>query len=210
MKKISAVIPAYNEEEQIASIIYKTKRFIDEVLVINDCSDDKTAELAANAGARVISNDKNIGYIECIKKGFRNVQGDIIITLDADGEHMPEEIPNLLKPILEDEADLVLGNRRRIPRVSERFLNWLTNSKIKIKDSGTGFRAIKKKLSLKLNLKGSCTCGIFVLEAASHGAKIVEVPITIRYINKRRKIAWRHLFQLFYVLSWLKFRHRKF
>jgi len=201
--KISAIIPAYNEEKRIKSVIEKTKKYVDEVLVIDDCSSDSTPIIAEKSGAKVISNNKNLGYIKSIKKGFRVASGDIITTLDGDGEHNPEEIPNLLKPILNGYADLVLGKREKISRISERFLNWLTNFKLKIKDSGTGFRAIKKELALRLELKGKCTCGIFVLEANSCGAKIKEVPITINPINKKRKIAWHHFKQFFNIVKWL-------
>lgn len=203
LKKISAVIPAYKEEKRIVDVINKTKEYVDEVLVVDDCSSDNTAEVASRAGARVISNRKKTGYIESIKRGFRNVTGDIVIILDADGEHNPEEIPDLLEPILNDKADLVLGKREKIARISERFLNWLTNFKVKIEDSGAGFRAIKKDLALKLNLKGKCTCGIFVLESASKRAKFIEVPISINSIVKKRKIAWHHFLQFFYILIWL-------
>jgi len=98
---------------------------------------------------------------------------------------------------------LVLGRKEKITRISERFLNWLTNFKVKVEDSGTGFRAIKKDLALKLYLKGKCICGKFALEAYFYGAKITEVPITINSINKKRGIAWHHFLQLFYVLKWI-------
>jgi len=200
---ITAVIPAFNEETRIGSVIEKTKKYVDEILVIDDCSFDKTKKVAERSGAIVITNNRNLGYIESLKKGFKNAQGDIIVTLDADGEHAPEEIPKLIKQILVNKADLVLGKREKISRISEHFLNWLTSLKIKINDSGTGFRAIKKKLALKLDLRGKCTCGIFILEANYYGAKIVEVPIVIRSINKKRKIAWHHFIQFFYLLRWI-------
>ena len=160
---------------------------MDEIIVINDCSSDNTADVAKRLGARVLSNEANIGYIESIKRGFKHAQGEIIVTLDADGEHNPEEIPDLVKPLLENKADLVLGKREKIQRISERLLNWLTQFKVKVQDSGTGFKAIKKELALKLNLKGKCICGIFVLEAQSFGAQIAEVPIHINPVEKKRK-----------------------
>lgn len=203
LKKISAVIPAFNEEKKIEDVINRAKHFVEEIVVIDDCSSDKTGEVASKAGAKVSANKKNMGYIDSIKKGFRNAIGDIIVTLDGDGEHNPEEIPTLLKPILNGKADFVLGKREKIPRISERFLNWLTNFKVKVKDSGTGFRAIKKDLALKLDLRGKCTCGIFALEADSYGAKIVEAPITINSIDKKRNIAWHHFLQFFYIIKWI-------
>jgi len=200
LRKISAVIPAFNEEKRIGAVINKVKNYVDETLVINDCSSDNTAAVAEKAGAKVISNKINLGYIESIKKGFKHAQGDIIVTLDADGEHRPDEIPILLEPLLDNTADLVLGKRKKIQRISERFLNWLTKFKVKVQDSGTGFKAINKDLALKLVLKGKCICGIFVLEAHSLGAQIAEIPININPVEKKRKIAWHHILQFFFII----------
>ena len=206
--RVSAVIPAYNEENTIAHIVKKTKKHVHQVIVVNDRSSDNTASAARNAGAEVISNHKRIGYIESIKKGFRNATTDIIITIDADCEHNPEQIPDLLTPFSTDNADLVLGKRGKIPRISERLLNRLTNLRVKVEDSGTGFRAIRKELALKLDLKGKCTCGIFALESASYGARITEVPIEINLIDKKRYIAWHHILQTFYILKLIIFTKR--
>jgi glycosyltransferase involved in cell wall biosynthesis len=206
--RVSAVIPAYNEETTIADLVNKTKEHADQVIVVNDCSSDNTALAAGNGGAQVISNPKRKGYISCIKKGFRNATADIIITLDADGEHNPDQIADLLKPFFNDDADLVLGKRGKIDRISERFLNRLTNLRVKVEDSGTGFRAIRKELALKLDLKGKCTCGLFALESASYGARIAEAPIEINPIQKKRTIAWHHFLQSLYILKWILFTKR--
>ncbi len=171
--------------------------------MIDDGSTDETREEAKRAGAKVISNQDKKGYIGAIKTGSREARGQIIVTLDGDGEHDPGEIPKLIEPILRGEADLVLGLREEIARPSEQFLNWLTNFRVKVTDSGTGFRALKRELALQLELKGRCTCGVFVLEAAALGARIAEVPISTNPIDKERKPAWYHLRQLFYVLRWL-------
>jgi glycosyltransferase involved in cell wall biosynthesis len=184
-------------------VIKETKKFVDEVIVVNDGSTDGTGEIATRLGATVMANQLEQGYIGAIKTGFQRATGDIVVTLDADGEHDPNDIPDLLKLILEGKADLVLGRRERISRTSERFLNWLTNFRVKVSDSGTGFRAMKRELARKLNLKGRCTCGILVLEANSYGARIAEVPVTLRPVPKEREIAWGHFWQMFYVLRWL-------
>jgi glycosyltransferase involved in cell wall biosynthesis len=210
LKKISAVIPAFNEEIRITDVILKAKPFVNEILVIDDCSSDNTADCAIKAGAQVLSNDLNLGYLESTKKGLRNAQGDIIITLDADGEHDPTDIPHLVNPVLEGHADLVLGTRQKIPRISERFLNWLTHFRVPVRDSGTGFRVIKKEFAERLDLKGKCTCGILVLEMNSLGGKIVEVPINTRDTKKKAKVAWHHLGQLFHILGWLFLKGKKF
>jgi glycosyltransferase involved in cell wall biosynthesis len=178
LKKISAVVPAYNEEKRIGDVINRTKKYVDEIIVVDDCSSDNTAPVARNSGAEIIPNDKNIGYIESIKRGFRKATGDIIVTMDADGEHNPEEIPDLLKPILSGKADVVLGKRIKISRISERFLNWLTNFRVKVEDSGTGFRAIKKNLALNLNLRGKC-------EFPQHSLPLLAFESTRSLLHRR-------------------------
>ena len=200
---VSVVIPAYNEEKSIDEVIEQTRKFAGEVMVVDDYSTDKTKELCQTLGANVVTNEHRKGYIGAIKTGFQRASREIVVTLDADGEHDPSDIPRLVGPILTGKADLVLGRREEIPRISERFINSLTNLKVKVTDSGSGFRALKKELASKLVLNGRCTCGILVLEANHHGARIVEVPITIRHISDRRSIAWGHLQQIFHVLLWL-------
>jgi len=197
---VSVIIPAHNESERIAPIIRSAQEYADEVLVIDDASTDGTREVVETLGSRVVENQYGKGYVGAIRTGFREVNGDIVVTLDADGEHDPSDIPRLITPILELRANLVLGKRQEIPRISERFINWLANFKVKIVDSGTGFRAMDKELALKLQLNGKCTCGILALEAQRYGATIVEVPINICIIAKERKIAWNHVWQVFFVL----------
>lgn len=198
---ISAVIEAYNEVENIGKIIDKTKKFVDEVIVVDDASLDETSLVAAEKGAKVIKNSKNLGQLESLKRGFIFASGEVVVNLDADGEHNPEDIPNLVKPILDDEADLVLGKRNKIPRPSERIINKLAGLKLNIYDSGTGFRAIKKSLALKLKLNGKCVCGILVLEVDRLGARIKEIPIQVNNIKKPRRIMWGHIIQIYYVLK---------
>lgn len=199
---ISVIIPAYNEALRIGAVVCDAAEYADEVLVVDDGSDDDTAVVAEAAGARVIRQE-NAGYIAAIKRGFREARGDIVVTMDADGEHRAEDIPRLVAPILENEADLVLGVRSYIPRPSERFLNWLTNLKVRVRDSGTGFRALRRALALKLELNGCCICGISVLEPAALGARIAEVSIELREVDKPRRIAWFHVPQMWFVLRWL-------
>jgi glycosyltransferase involved in cell wall biosynthesis len=206
---ISIIMPAYNEAERIGDVIRSAISYSDDILVIDDGSIDTTALVAEDAGARVLSN-KHSGYIAAIKRGFREARGDIIVTIDGDGEHRAEEIPVLTSMIINENIDLVIGKRKKIPRLSERFINWLTNRRIKMADSGSGFRAIKKELALQLNLNGLCTCGVLVLEALYLGASIAEVPVTINTIEKPRGIAWYHLKQIYYVLKWVwKVKDRK-
>lgn len=200
---ITAIIPAYNEADRIATVIRETLPHVDEVLVIDDDSPDETRTVAEEAGARVASNQFDKGYIGGLKTGFGEAQGEIVVTLDADGEHDPSDIPKLFTPIWDDEADLALGQRETIARPSERLINWLTNFRVRVRDSGTGYRALRTNLARQLDLKGRCTCGTFVLEAVQRGARLAEVPISLRSTEKPRKWAWTHWGQVFFVLRCL-------
>ncbi|MFP4001974.1 MAG: glycosyltransferase family 2 protein [Thermoplasmata archaeon] len=115
---ITAVIPAYDEEERIEKVLKETSQYVDEIIVVDDNSTDDTVEIAEEYG-KVIKKDSNQGYIDSIKRGFEAAQGDIIVTLDADGEHDPSFIPSIVEPIEKDKADLVFGKREKIPRFSE-------------------------------------------------------------------------------------------
>lgn len=190
-----AIIPTYNEEVAIGSIVLRTLQYVDKVLIVNDGSDDKTEEVAKLAGAEVINHTKNLGKGEALKSAFQAI-GDayIIVTIDGDGQHNPDEIPNLIKPILEDGADLVNGSRymngpeENTPayrRVGQQVLDAATNisAGIKITDSQSGFRAFSNKAKDCFRFKDT-GFGIeseMLVDAAEAGLKIVEVPITVRY-----------------------------
>ena len=203
MLKITAVIPAYNEASRIVRTLNQIKPFVDEIIVVDDASLDATADLAKKHGATVFTQTKNEGYINAIKYGFKKASGDIVITIDADGELPANEIPNLVKPIIDGSADMVQGHRNSVPRPSERVLTWLAQKKINVGDSGTGLRAIRAHLAKSLEIKGACICGVLSLEVASKGGRIVEIPITLQQVNKPRKIAWFHFRQFFYLLPWI-------
>ncbi|NQT48185.1 MAG: glycosyltransferase family 2 protein [Chloroflexi bacterium] len=199
---LSIIIPAYNEATRVGSVVRSALEYASEVIVVDDGSTDETAAVARAAGARVIRQD-NAGYIAAVKRGFREARGEIMMTMDADGEHRAEDIPRLMAPILEGQADLVLGRRPRIARPSERFLNWLTSFRAKVNDSGTGFRALNRDLAVRLELRGKCICGISVLEPVALGGRIAEVPIELSQVEKPRRIAWFHIPQIWYILRWL-------
>ena len=206
---ISVIIPAYNEEQRIGEVLESTAQYADEVLVINDGSIDNTANIAKEKGAVVI-NQKHSGYLAALRRGFSESKNDIVVTMDADGEHRAYDIPRLTAPIISGDADLVMGIRNNAPRMSERFITRLTNLKIKTGDACTGFRAIKKELALKLRLDGACTCGTLILESNFLGARSIDIPVEIVPIDKLRAISWYHIKQVFYVIGWLiKFTSRK-
>lgn len=196
---ITAVIPAYNEEGRIEKVLRETSKYVDEIIVVDDNSIDSTTAIATRH-ANVISNPKNLGYRESLKIGFTRAKGDIIVTLDADGEHDPSYIPDLVEPIKKGEVDMVFGKREKIPRWSERLISWLVRLKTGVEDTGTGFRALRGSLARKMEMYGYCTCGTFVLEAISLGAEVKEVYAPVRKIEKPKKIAWQHFFQFFIVL----------
>jgi glycosyltransferase involved in cell wall biosynthesis len=200
--KISAVIPAYNEEETIAEIVEGTLKHVDEVIVVDDGSTDDTASNAERAGAKVLRQPRNKGVLEATRIGLETASGDIVVTIDADGQHDPDEIPRLVRPILEDSADLAIGSRPSLPHLSEKILTAITNLKVPCTDASTGFRAIRKNIADRMNIHGSCLCGTFILEAARRGAKVESVPISVRpRLDMNRRIKTRHLRQTLWVLN---------
>ena len=195
MVNLVAIIPAFNEEEALPDVIAKTLKYMDKVIIVNDGSIDKTAEVAIEAGAEVINHSTNLGKGEALKSGFKAVGNDsIIITIDGDGQHNPDEIPDLIKPIIENGADLVNGSRymngpeENTPayrRVGQRVLDIATNisAGITVTDSQSGFRAFspKSKSCFRFKDTGFGIESEMLVDAAEAGLKIVEVPITVRY-----------------------------
>lgn len=190
-----AIIPAYNEEDALSDVISKTLEHVDKVIVVNDGSIDRTSEVAIEAGAELIDHSTNLGKGEALKSGFKAIGDDsIIITIDGDGQHNPDEIPDLIRPIIEDGADLVNGSRymngpeENTPayrRVGQKVLDIATNisAGTKVTDSQSGFRAFSPKAKIVFRFKGT-GFGIeseMLVDAAEAGLKIVEVPITVRY-----------------------------
>ena len=196
---VSAVIPAYNEEKTIEAVVKGALSHVDEVLVLDDGSTDNTARRAEEAGARVLKQ-LNAGVLKATERGLGEATGDIIVTLDADGQHDPSEIPMLIEPILRGEADLVMGIRLELPYLSERMLTSLTSMRVPIGDASTGFRAVRREIAKKMSLHGACLCGTFVLEAHRRGARVAGVPISIKEREGERRIQTRHFRQFFTVL----------
>jgi glycosyltransferase involved in cell wall biosynthesis len=179
MPQISAVIPAHNESPSVGYVIRGCMRFCDQVIVVDDGSTDRTAEVAEEAGATVMRNPRRLGIVRSTANGLRAASGEVIMTLDADGQHDPDDIQKLVEPILRGEADLVLGSRGAGLPASERFISKLVALRVKCHDVGTGYRALSGALAGEVRLWGVCLCGSFVLEAYKHRARAVEVPIQV-------------------------------
>jgi len=203
--KIIAVIPAYNEEETIASIVKDVKQYVTEVIVVNDGSTDNTGQIANDAGAFVFTNDYNMGLGVTIKNGLRNakrLKADVVITIDADGQYLPEEIPLILDPILKYEADLVLGSRVLkkeskmgiINKIGNKVFTWAVNrfSGLHLSDTQTGFRAIRREILEEIKITSDYTyTQELVIRCAEEGFRIEEVPTTFvkRESGRSRLIA---------------------
>jgi glycosyltransferase involved in cell wall biosynthesis len=160
--EVSIIIPAYREEKVIADVVKRVQKVMDEygkdyeVVVVDDGSDDATKEKAEQAGARVVSHPYNIGNGAAIKSGIRNAKGKILVMLDGDGQHPPEDIPSLLEKI--GPYDMVVGARTRHSEASfhRSFANFIYNwfatfiCGHKIEDLTSGFRAVKAKIAQRL------------------------------------------------------------
>ncbi|MEM5835010.1 MAG: glycosyltransferase family 2 protein [Candidatus Aenigmatarchaeota archaeon] len=159
-KRVIAIIPAYNESKTIEKIVRETRKYVDEVVVVDDGSSDSTGELAKKAGAKVIKHDKNMGLGKSLRDGFSyaiSKNFDIIITLDADGQHSPSDIPKFIEAINEG-YDFVLGERNLacyplIKKIGNVFLNFMTNliSGTTLRDTESGFRAYTTNALKKIN-----------------------------------------------------------
>ena len=190
-------IPAFNEENNIASIITKLSGIADTILVCNDGSTDLTSKISEKMGAIVINHEKNLGYGAAIRSLFvkaKDLDGDVLVTFDADGQHRIEDIKNVIKPIVNEEADLVIGSRfldeseKEVPqyrKVGIKVITKITNASIKkqLTDSQSGFRAYSKKVLKKLS-PSELGMGIsteILIKASSAEFRITEVPIKIIY-----------------------------
>jgi glycosyltransferase involved in cell wall biosynthesis len=193
---VTAVVPARNEAARIAATIAELRGHVDEVVVVDDASEDTTAAIATRAGAVVIRSTTRLGYVGAIKRGFAAASGDIVVTVDADGEMPVERIAELVAPIVGGRADMVQGHRSRVPRVSERVVTRIAALGGPVGDSGTGFRAMRIDLARSLKVPGSCICGSLTLDALAHGARVAEIPVATRpVVGRGRRVAWNHLAQ---------------
>jgi len=208
-KTITVIIPTKNEENSIGEIIEQVKAFADEILVVDGHSTDQTREIASQKGARVIL-DRGKGKGDGVRIGITEAKKDIIVFIDADGSHNPEDIPKLLKPILKGEADLVVGSKiqggsdelmgdigKFIRMTGSNIITLTINYRwgVRLTDSQNGFRAIRREVAGKLGLKEN----IFTIEqemimkCIKKGYRVGEVPAheCSREFSRSRIIVWR-------------------
>lgn len=193
---MSVIIPAYNEEKRIGNVLARIPDFVDEVIVIDDGSSDATYEVAKRYTDKAIRLNKNMGKGAALREGLRHASGDIIVFMDADGQHNPKEIPKLLEPIIKGKADFVIGKRiiktgkRPLPRKLSNFITTTLirlKTKQRIEDSQSGFRAIRREFVPEITSDRYEVETEVLIKAVKKGARITEVPVSTRYDLKTGK-----------------------
>ena len=194
--KITVGIPAYNEEKNIAKIIVKLKKMVDQILVCDDGSTDSTCAIAESLGVTVIKHPENSGYGMAIRSIFlkaREINADLLVTIDADGQHKIEDINKIIKPIADGRADISIGSRflkedNNTPsyrKLGVKVITKVTNSSLteKVTDAQSGFRAYNNKVlqSLTPSDSGMGISTEILIKSSKLGFKIAEVPTEIQY-----------------------------
>ncbi len=194
---LSIIIPVYNEELTVGNIIDRVKLVMqqtglkNEIIVVDDCSYDKSLEVAKKRSAKIYTLKQHLGKGYALRAGFSKAKGDIIVTIDSDGSHKPEELLEVLAPVLEDKADLVIGSRylnhksvaaRKLNAFGVKLFNYFIQllTGVAITDSQSGYRAMKRQVLKNQNLKS----GEYEIESemlvktAKKNFRITEVPIS--------------------------------
>lgn len=190
-----ALIPAFNEENGIHKFVKETKNHVDKVIVCDDGSQDNTAYEAKGGGCIVIKHETNKGKGAALKTLFRYAResdGDVFVTIDGDGQFLPTEITLLVKPILENRADIVIGYRfdgsNEIPsyrKAGNKMLDKITNmaSELPFRDTQSGFRAYSRKAIESINFltDGFGADSEILIDASKKGLRILEEKVTVIY-----------------------------
>lgn len=189
-------IPAYNEETGIGSVVLSAQQHTDDVIVVDDGSSDRTAEIARQAGALVIEHEKNSGKGQAMQTLFDYVKAydfDALVVFDGDGQHAPADVPKVADPVINGDSDLVIGSRylerdKETPfyrRFGQQILDMLTGqtARMNLTDTQSGFRAFSPEAVERLNLrtKGMGVESEMINSATKQGLEINERPISVRY-----------------------------
>jgi len=197
---ISVVIPAYNEEHSIGFLLQRTHDVLRkeglpyEIIVVNDGSTDKTAEIAKEYNVLLVNNEKNLGKGGSLRTGFKHAKGKLIITMDADGSHQPEDLPYLISPILKGDADAVFGSRfvngkgkdttSKLHLFGNAILNFviLLLTGKQISDSQSGFRAFTRDILKKITLTSSRyeIESEMLIKILDRKFRFIEIPINCK------------------------------
>ncbi len=194
---LSVIIPVYNEELTIGNIIDRTKMAMQqiglpyEIIVVDDHSRDRSLEVAKKHGCRLLTLKEHCGKGYALRAGFAKAKGDIIITIDSDASHRPEELARVLTPVLADRVDMVIGSRylnqknvaaRKLNAFGVRIFNFLIEllTGTTITDSQSGYRAMKRQILSKQKLKsgGYEIESEMLVKTAKEGFRVAEVPIS--------------------------------
>ena len=194
---LSIIIPVFNEELTVGNVIRRTKAVAEtaglehEIIVVDDFSEDGSLEISKKMGTKVYRLNRRMGKGYALRAGFAKAKGDIIVTIDSDGSHRPEELPLLLAPILRNQADLVIGSRYSGKKsVSARKLNAFGVTlfdaliefftKTKVSDSQSGYRAMKSAVlrNMRLDSEGYEIESEMLVKIARRGFRVKEVPIS--------------------------------
>ena len=219
--EVSLIIPTYNEERGLFELIEKAQIYCNEVIVVDGQSGDETVREARRAGARVVL-DNGLGKGEAIRVGIKSARYPIIVFMDADWSHNPADIPKMVQLISNGSCDMVIGSRitggsaefhgnfdRFIRRFGSQIITWGINLRFgtKLTDSQNGFRALKKSVAEKLNLKENITTieQEMVIKAFARGYRVGEIP---SFEAERKygesKIKMLRVFYR-YLYSWLRY-----
>jgi len=200
--KTCVLIPTYNEENEVAKLIEEVKRFKLDIVVVDDGSKDKTALIAESCGVKVLRNTRNMGKGATLSRGFDYVLSnnyDAVITMDGDGQHRPEDLPDFLEAAETSDAGIFVGNRMLntgnmpfIRIVTNKFMSWLISriAKQKIYDSQCGFRLIKAVVLKKIKLETVKfeAESEMLIKACDRGFKIKSIPIETVYAQEKSQI----------------------
>ena len=198
-KRISVVIPAYNEERRLPGVLGRIPDFVDEVIVVDDGSSDRTYEAArvfAEKDPRIkaIKLEGNCGKGCAMREGVKNSSGDVVVFMDADGQHRPEDIIKLVEPIASGEVDMVIGARKgdlKSRPLHRRLSNVITTKLIRLKlgtyvyDTQSGFRAFRREFLPEIESDRYEVETEMLFKTARMGAQIGEVPVELIYDPSR-------------------------
>ena len=215
------LIPCFNEELTIASIVIKSKKYVDTILVIDDGSSDDTVAMAKGAGAVVLSHEKNMGKSQAIKNGFQYSLEhgyEYVITIDGDGQHNPDEIPLLLADLKEKKFDVALGIRygdtTEMPgwrKIGKRILDYTTSigNGGKITDSQSGFRGFNRKaleaITPRLDGDAFSVESEQLIRSHDAGLQMGSTHVSCRYknLNTSTKNSTSHGFSVLSYVIWM-------